>query len=277
MASEKEGTKHGIQLLLGPLVSVLVILFTFTEVFDRAELVTYDQRFRIRNDLFGPPPMDSRLGTIDIDNLSLAEEGRYQDWTRDKYSDVVQILADYGASLVGFDVYFIEPSTKLITENQVQTLTDIDGQSIATLFATADHDAKFRNTIEKAGNVYLAQMIVVSDDLVSSKEVAAKMEVRTPDEEAALQIVQRSAPRLMVDPDQSTIWRGHNFDPPLKFLREKARGFAYAQTKHDVDGGRRRYPLVYQYEDTVFPSIALLMTCDLVDVPITSVGGGDAR
>ena len=271
MASDKGKSELSVQLFLGPLVGVLVILFTFTEVFDRAELVTYDQRFRLRNDLFGPPPMDPRLGTIDIDNLSIGEEGRYQDWTRDKYSDVVRILADYDANMIGFDVYFIEPSTKLIAEEQVTALQQIDDASIARLFSTADHDASFRQEIERANNVYLAQMIVVSDDLVSKEQVAAKMKALSADEEEALAIVRQNSPKLTVPPDESTIWRGHTFEPPLKLLREDARGFAYAQTKHDVDGGRRRYPVVYQYEDFLFPSIALLMICDLLQLPINAV------
>ena len=256
---------------LGPLVAVFVILFTFTEMFDRAELVTYDQRFRIRNDLFGPPPMDPRLGTIDIDNLSITEEGRYQDWTRDKYSDVVNILAEYDASLIGFDVYFIEPSTKLISEEQVLALSQVNEDNISSLFATADHDENFRQAIARADNVYLAQMIVVSDRLISHHEVAAKMKELTPDDSAALEIVRQNAPVLTVPPQKSTIWRGHTFEPPLELLRNHARGFAYAQTKHDVDGGRRRYPVVYQYDDFLFPSIALLMICDLVQIPIGSV------
>ena len=256
---------------LGPLVAGLVILFTFTEMFDRAELVTYDQRFRIRNDLFGPPPMDPRLGTIDIDNVSITEEGRFNDWTRDKYSDVVNILSEYGASLIGFDVYFIEPQTKLIAEEQVLALSRIDESNIASLFATADHDENFRQAIARADNVYLAQMIVVSDHLISHQEVAAKMKELTPDKSAALEIVRRNAPMLTVPPQESTIWRGYTFEPPLARLRDHARGFAYAQTKHDVDGGRRRYPVVYQYEDFLFPSIALLMVCDLVQIPIDAV------
>ena len=272
MSDEKGKSEFSVQLFLGPLVGVLIILFTFTEMFDRAELVTYDQRFRIRNDLFGPPPMDPRLGTIDIDNLSITEEGRYQDWTRDKYSDVVNVLADYGASMIGFDVYFIEPSTKLIAEQQVIELDGpVDEAAIAALFSTADHDSNFRQAIERANNVYLAQMIVVSDDLVTKEQVAAKMTALTPDDEEALAIVRRNSPKLTVPPDESTIWRGHTFEPPLKLLRDDARGFAYAQTKHDVDGGRRRYPVVYQYEDFLFPSIALLMTCDLLKISISSV------
>ena len=46
-----------LQFYLGPLVGVLIFLFSFTGVYERAELVTYDWRFNVRNTLFGPPPM----------------------------------------------------------------------------------------------------------------------------------------------------------------------------------------------------------------------------
>ena len=271
MAAKDDKRERMLQFLLGPLVGILVLLFALTKVYERAELVTYDWRFNIRNNLFGPPPIDPRLGTIDIDNQSVTAEGRYQDWTRDKYTDVVRILSEYGARMVGFDVYFIEPSTKLVSEEQVWQLARQDSVALAELFAQVDHDELFRRTTSAAGNVYLAQFIVVNDEELEPEELQAKMEKRTPDEEEALEVIRQRSPRLMVDPDESTLWRGFDFDPPLKLLRDAARGFAYAQTVPDVDGARRRYPLVYQYEDVVFPSIALMMVCDHLEVPLNTV------
>ncbi len=270
MAEEekKGGDQSKLQLLLGPIVALLVLLFSQSKVYERAELVTYDWRFNIRNNIFGLLPTDPRLGTIDIDLKSVEVEGRYQDWTRDKYTEVVSILSDYGAKLVGFDVYFIEPSTKLISSDQISELSRIDSASVGSLLDRADYDALFERTIEKADNVYLAQTVVVPHDDLHKEAVLAKMETLTPDQEEALAIIRKRSPKLMVNPEESTIWRGFDFEPPLKLLRDVTRGFAYAQTVHDVDGARRRYPLVYQYKDVVFPSIALLMACDFMRVPI---------
>ena len=79
-----------IQLAIGPLVALVIFTLSFTKVLERAELLSYDWRLNVRNNLFGKPAMDPRLGTIDIDDKSIEAEGRYQDWTRDKYTDVVQ-------------------------------------------------------------------------------------------------------------------------------------------------------------------------------------------
>ncbi|MBQ36222.1 MAG: CHASE2 domain-containing protein [Candidatus Latescibacteria bacterium] len=252
-----------IQLALGPLVGVLVFLFSLTQIYERAELVTYDWRFNVRNSAFGPPAMSPHLGTIDIDLQSVEAEGRYQDWTRDKYTEVVRLLSDYGARLVGFDVFFIEPSTNLVSENQLRELAQIDAASVEALLERSDFDAMFQQAIAEAGNVYLAQTVVVPDSV-------RPVEPRTADQDLALQTIRERSPRL-IDGDGSTLARGVDFDPPLRSLREKARNFAYAQTVTDVDGARRRYPLVYQYEDVVFPSMALAMACDILEIPITSI------
>ena len=222
MAEEekKGGDQSKLQLLLGPIVALLVLLFSQSKVYERAELVTYDWRFNIRNNIFGPLPTDPRLGTIDIDLTSVEVEGRYQDWTRDKYTEVVRILSDYGAKLVGFDVYFIEPSTKLISSDQISELSRIDSASVGGLLEHADHDALFKRTIEKADNVYLAQTVVVPHDDMHKEAVLAKMETLTPDQEEALEIIRKRSPKLMVNPQESTLWHGFDFEPPLKLLRE---------------------------------------------------------
>ncbi|MEW6754843.1 MAG: CHASE2 domain-containing protein, partial [Candidatus Latescibacterota bacterium] len=237
---------------------------------ERAELVTYDWRFHLRNGLLGTPAMDRRLGTVEIDDQSVEAEGRYQDWTRDKYTEVVRLLHQYGARMLGFDVYFIEPSAKMLTESQLLALPQIDAQSVAGLLARADHDRTFQEAIATAGDVHLALYLGAAEGM-SAREVEARMEPLSPDQEEALALIRQRAPRLMVPAEASTLTRAYYFEPPLKRLREAARGFAYAQTVSDVDGARRRYPLVYQYRDVVFPSIALVMVCDYLQVPITQV------
>lgn len=259
--AEANRSEQRIQLILGPLVGLLVFLFSLTQIYERAELVTYDSRFNVRNSLFGPPPMSEQLGTIDIDLASIEAEGRYQDWTRDKYTDVVRLLHDYGAQTVGFDVFFVEPSTNLVSADQIKALPRIDSTTIGDLLARSDHDELFRKTIKSAGNVFLGQTIVAE-----SGELAPL----TSDQQRALEVIRSRSPRL-ASGEENTIWQGKDFDPPLQSLREAARGFAYAQTVTDVDGARRRFPLVYRYDDVLFPSLALTVAADVLQVKMTDV------
>jgi len=88
-------------------------------------------------------------------------EGRYQDWTRDKYTDVVRLLSDYGARLVGFDVFFIEPSTNLVSESQLRALGKLGSASVEALLQRSAFDEMFRQALTAAGHVSLAQPVVV--------------------------------------------------------------------------------------------------------------------
>jgi len=259
------------QFLPGLMIGIMILIFSLTQGCEPAELATYDWRFRLRNSLFGPPPVDSRLGSIAIDDQSIEIEGRWSGWTRDKYADVVRFLGDNGVRQIGFDIYFIEKSPTRVSQQQLLTLEQIDRQAIIDLFENVDCDELFRDSIADAGNVYLALYLGRAADDLDLEEIRAKMKLRSSDEDAALEVIRNRSPRLMVDAEKSTLTRAFYFELPLKILRDAARGFAYAQTEADIDGARRRYPLVYQYEDVLFPSIALAMICDHLQVPLKTV------
>ncbi len=270
MAVDIKPKEPRLQLYLGPLVGLLVLLFAFTKAYERAELVSYDWRFNIRNSIFGLPEMDPRLGTIEIDDQTLEVEGRWQNWTRAEYIDVVRILGEYGAARIGFDIYFPDPITRLITERQLLQLETIDRQSIEGLLQRADYDARLARAIQEADNVYLAQYLIVQDEEGPSAQTLS-FDVLSADQQEALEVIRARSPRLMIPIGESTLNRTSHFEPPIPVLRDAARGFAYAQTTEDFDGSRRRYPLVLQYRDVIFPSIALEIACDQLQVPLSSV------
>ncbi len=259
-----------LQLYLGPIVGLLVLLFALTKAYERAELVSYDWRFNIRNSIFGLPPMNPNLGTIEIDDQTLEVEGRWQNWTRVEYIDVVRIMGEYGAERIGFDIYYPEPITRLLTEKQIRGLSSIDKQGIEKLLSEADYDARFGRAIEKADNVYLAQYLNVKEE---EEEEEGELTYPPLDEEkqGVLELIRANSPRLMVPAEESGLSKATNFEPPIAVLREAARGYSYAQTTEDFDGARRRYPVVFQYKDILFPSIALNIACDHLQVPLSEV------
>ena len=67
----------------------------------------YDVRVRLSM----PGKVDERIVIVDIDERSLAEEGRWP-WNRSKVAQMVRQLTDhYKVSIVGFDVVFAEPDS----------------------------------------------------------------------------------------------------------------------------------------------------------------------
>lgn len=73
----------------------------------RMEDIFYD--LRLRTTLVNT--VDPRIVIVDIDEQSLAHEGRWP-WSRDKMAYLVDVLFEYyGVKLLGFDIVFAEPDT----------------------------------------------------------------------------------------------------------------------------------------------------------------------
>ena len=79
--------------------------FNRLEFIERLENLAYDARLVLN--LKGG--IDDRIVIIDIDERSLAAEGRWP-WGRDKIAKLVDnLFTEYNAGLLGFDVVFAEP------------------------------------------------------------------------------------------------------------------------------------------------------------------------
>ena len=101
-------TKHLVRIALG-LVVVLIFVGHAARYYqipfvNRFEDIVYDARLRLTM----PDSIDPRLVIVDIDEKSLAVEGRWP-WRRDKLALMLDQLFDhYKAGIVGFDVVFPE-------------------------------------------------------------------------------------------------------------------------------------------------------------------------
>jgi adenylate cyclase len=96
------------RLLLGLGIVALAVIAELTQVslpmVDSLDRFLYDSRMRLQ-----PPKPSSRIIIVDIDEKSLAAQGRWP-WSREQVARLTQILArDGGARAIGFDLVFAEP------------------------------------------------------------------------------------------------------------------------------------------------------------------------
>ena len=141
-------------------ISLLVVLFSLSGIYRMIELKLLDLRFTIR----GTIHMDPHIATVDINTASLNDqtgEGRYQDWTRDKYADVINVLGRYGMRMIGFDVYFPERSAVIVKRQDIPDQKVYDRKELMGLFR--DYDAEFEDPCREAGNVLISQSFKISD------------------------------------------------------------------------------------------------------------------
>jgi adenylate cyclase len=99
-------------LLMGSVVSLLTAGMWFVGAWEPLEYLGYNLLFKTRHTsgLF-PTDWDQRIAVIAIDEASLNVYGRFQSWNRDRYLQLLQILAPAPPKAIGLDLIFSEPSS----------------------------------------------------------------------------------------------------------------------------------------------------------------------
>lgn len=116
----------------------------------RLENLAYDARLLATM----PRDRDDRIVIVDIDEKSLANEGRWP-WSRDRLAMLVdQLFERYSADLVAFDVVFVEPeegSGLQVLQELRRAGAGSDPQieaRMAELEQSLDHDKTFARALE---------------------------------------------------------------------------------------------------------------------------------
>ncbi len=94
----------------------------------------YDLKYTFRyprGDTLQPPRPHEQIIIVDVDDASLRELGRYQNWPRAYYARVIDQLRD--AAAVGVDIFFGEPDTLPTAARQYYDKPDFDSLIIAAL------------------------------------------------------------------------------------------------------------------------------------------------
>ncbi|MGI1671522.1 MAG: adenylate/guanylate cyclase domain-containing protein [Neptuniibacter sp.] len=208
------------------------------ELLQRFEYDLYDLRLR----QFLSEDKDPRIVIIDVDEKSLAAEGRWP-WNRTKLAVMLDQLFDtYGVAIVGFDMVFSESDQSVDLEVLRALLNqnpDVTGLNYA--LKQLDSDQVFSQAI--------ADRPVVLGYLFdrSRKELAighpGKPVIENMPRLDNLPIPQATGVISSLSQIQSvSVWNGF-FDNPMV----------------DSDGVYRRVPMIQRYQENYYPSLALSM------------------
>ncbi len=136
--AENQRKSTYIPLLISLFVIIIGIICYYTEVtfLEVVELKTIDARFASR----GPQPTMNKVVLAVIDEKSLDMEGKWV-WPRSKFADLITILSEMGAKVIGFDIGFLEPDE----HGSVQTIRNIQKEASRL----KNRDAGFEHYLEK--------------------------------------------------------------------------------------------------------------------------------
>ena len=209
----------------------------------RLEEQAYDIRLRATM----PEKIDSRIVIIDIDERTLAAEGRWP-LSRDRWVMLLtQLFDNYKLKVVGFDVFFTEPDTssgldKLETLGKTVFKSNAEFQEKLTeLRPTLDYDAKFAETMKK-------YPVVLAFAGGSERTGLEQLELGVLPPATFLAGAFKS-------PVESQIIDGYSGN--LKILQDAAAATGHILPRVDLDGVLRRVPMFIRYKDGYYESLSL--------------------
>jgi len=214
------------------------------ELINRFESIAYDFRLLLTM----PETPDDRIVIVEIDEKSLAAEGRWP-WPRDKVARLVDQLVDYyGVRLVAFDVVFAEPeepsALNLLDELQSDSSTRSPAlqRRIDQLRPRYDHDSALAKSLQ-GRNVVLGVFFTGESD---SAELRTAGELPTPLFPRG-SFIGRSIPFV----------KGTGFAANIAELQKNALATGHLMALPDSDGLVRRVPMLYEYDGNYYEALSM--------------------
>jgi adenylate cyclase len=225
-------------------------------VLQRLDDIIYDARLRATM----PKSVDERIVIVDIDEKSLAEVGRWP-WGRNRLASLVDELFErQKAAIVGFDVVFAEPDEssglRRLRQLAQAELKDQPGftERLNQLQAVLDYDAAFAKALEK-------RPVVLGYYFSSERGGLTSGVLPQP-------VMQKDA--LRGRPIKVTSWNG--FGSNIEQLARSAPMAGFFNPVVDPDGVVRSVPLLVEYKDQYYESLALAMFRVLAGMPSIEPG-----
>jgi len=238
--------KRAIPIGLGFLLLLIFLLHASQVVnirlIQQLEAISYDARLR----LFMPKTQDTRIVIVDIDEKSLAEEGRWP-WGRNRLGVLLDKLFErHHSAAVGFDVVFAERDEssglkvlERLGQNELKSIPQFHN-AIEQLRPQLDHDRLFAEKL-KNRPVVLGYYFTSNDNRTSGVLPAPTMPAGTFKGKRADFI--------------SAVGYGAN----LPELQQNTHSAGHFNPQPDPDGVTRRVPMLMEFKDGYYESLTLAM------------------
>jgi len=228
----------------------------------RIEAMLYDARVRLTM----PGSVDDRIVIVDIDERSLAEQGRWP-WPRVRVARLLdRLFDDYGVQLVGFDVVFAEPDRS----SGLDVLEELADGALAGV-------DEFRPALEAIAPTLQYDRILAQK--MAGRPVVLGYYFTREDPRVATRV--NALPRPILPPGaldgvrtHPTVWSGYGANLPE--LQEAAAAVGHFNPWPDEDGITRRVPMLAERDGAYYEPLALAMLRVLMGVPAVVPGLGEA-
>ncbi len=208
---------------------------------NRLDSLTYDIQLRAQLFARGSPPLKTSIVIVDIDDRSLKQEGRWP-WSRAKMATLVNQIQAQGAVVVAFDMSFSREEKNIadtvFKELSLQNLVTLPIENaFKQITPSFDYDAKFITSLKKGDSV--VGLAFLLQPHIEGILPPPALRLATQGEKDLDFYVMSGA--LGVNPrfDLAVIHAG------------------FINVFPDEDGIIRRVPLLVNYDNGLYPSLAL--------------------
>ncbi len=226
-----------------------VILALFAAVFVMLDMDPLRQLDRISYDLMlrelGEKPANPNVLLVDIDEASLARYGQWP-WPRHIVARMLDIIGEGRPASVGIDILFAEQDRTSLSQLREELRSDFGVELDLSNLApeVIDHDKALARSLRK-GPFSLGVMFRFGQRAITEQKL--------PD--TTIQAIQVSHKSEQV----SSYPVADGVVSTISELMSAAEGVGFVNVLKDPDGVVRRAPLFIKYDETFYPSLALIV------------------
>ncbi|MFP6681841.1 MAG: adenylate/guanylate cyclase domain-containing protein [Gammaproteobacteria bacterium] len=195
-----------------------------------------------------PETVDDRIVIVDIDEASLAAEGRWP-WGRDKLSEIVELLfEEYEVTILGFDIVFAEPDEssglKVLERLASAELKDnsMFREQLKVLRPELDYDGRFAETIQKYPVIlgYYFNFVAAGEDAFKIGRLPAPTFVKGAFKGKKIEFL-----------------NADGYGGNILQLQSSALGSGHFNPAPDPAGVLRRVPMLVKFDGAIYSSLSL--------------------
>jgi adenylate cyclase len=253
-------------IFIGIISALIIIPFSFTDVYNQFELKLYDLRMKATPSI----AEWDKLYFINIDDNSTTALGQFP-WTRDIYAAGLQVMKEIGMTQVSFDIMFPDPSPKQINEEAYKNLVSHAGSKIKisaeeVISVLKNNDTIFSEGLKNNGSAVLAYTFSEDQpttDIVERQNTRAFADGKKRFESiASIPVPQGREKEFEELAEKETVAIVY----PISEMLSSAKNFGFVNRFTDIDGTIRRVRLVQVFNGRIYFNLALAMIIDACGV-----------
>jgi serine/threonine-protein kinase len=207
-------------------------------------------------------PASERIVIIDVDESSVEHMGRWP-WPRAEFSNIINKLSRANARIIGLDIPFTQKQ-RAANSAQIAALLRQDrkksnASKIEAEIRSMDGDYMLTSVAKKSGNVYMSMRF-------DNKRRSTSVNTPTPTFLKPFIIKNTSRGNASFDPIHA-----NKLHYPFKNLATAAAGIGFSNANLDSDGISRSAPLIVEYKNNYFPSLALLIAARNLNMTVSDI------